>query len=238
MRKPVKIHPASQPRPSNRNGMLAPTAIVFIGFFCCVATPSRAETPCDFKGIAVGSRMAPTEIMAALGVNKYKMSPPQPSFDETWPLMEKYGAIPAMELQEWKIGPYCDEHSCRIPYGVTVGNANIPVKVFFSFHEGMITEIEVSFSHAFWDDMLPIWDEKYGADWNVDLSEIFITNLETKKNTTLERISLHHITKGVSRITNDRCQISATNLDIVFQHHDPIGPYHSVFVITLISKNF
>jgi hypothetical protein len=41
-------------------------------------TASRAEPPCDFKGIAVGNRMAPAEIMAALGVTKYKANPPQP----------------------------------------------------------------------------------------------------------------------------------------------------------------
>jgi hypothetical protein len=213
------------------------TAALFIGYFF-VATASRAEVPCDFKGIAVGSRMAPAEVMAALGVTKYTMNPPRPSFDETWPLIQKYGGIPAMELEEWKLGPYCDENSCRLPYGVTVGNNNIPVNIFFSFHDGQITEIEVSFNHVFWDDMLPIWDQKYGADWNVDLDEMPITDVETKKMTMLERISLDHITKGVNRTTSDRCQISATNLDIVFQHHDPMGPYHSVFVITLVSKNF
>jgi hypothetical protein len=212
-------------------------AALFIGTFF-FATPSRAEAPCDFKGIAIGNRMAPAEIMATLGATKYKTNPPRLSFDETWPLVEKYGALPAAELQEWKIGPYCDETSCRIPYGVTVGNNNIPVNVFISFHEGLITEIEVSFNHVFWDDMLPIWDQKYGADWSIDRVEMPITNVETEKNTMLERISMDHITKGVNRTTNDRCQIWATNLDIVFQHHDPMGPYHSLFVIKLVSKNF
>ena len=32
------------------------------------ASSSRAETPCDFKGISVGDKMAPAEIMAVLGV--------------------------------------------------------------------------------------------------------------------------------------------------------------------------
>jgi hypothetical protein len=65
-----------------------------------------------------------------------------------------------------------------------------------------------------------------------------ITDNETKKTTILERVSLDHITNGTNRRTKDRCQIWATNLDIVFQHHDAYGPYHSVFVIKLISKNF
>jgi len=63
-------------------------------------------------------------------------------------------------------------------------------------------------------------------------------NYETKETTVLEIISLDHITNGVNRSTNDRCQISAANIDLVFTHHDALGPYHSELVITLISKNF
>jgi hypothetical protein len=86
--------------------------------------------------------------------------------------------------------------------------------------------------------MLPILDKKYGADWKIDRVDMPITDNETKKTTILERVSLDHITNGTNRRTKDRCQIWATNLDIVFQHHDAYGPYHSVFVIKLISKNF
>jgi hypothetical protein len=153
---------------------------VFMGAFF-VATVSHAETPCDFKGIAVGNRMAPAEIMAALGVTKYKINPQRPSFDVTWPLEKKYGIIPADELEDWKLGPYCDENYCRVPYGVTVGDNNIPVNVFVAFRGSVITAIDVSFSHVFWDDMLPIWDQKYGADWSIDRDEMPITDLETKK---------------------------------------------------------
>jgi hypothetical protein len=153
-------------------------------------------------------------------------------------LAQKYSTIPAAELEDWNIGPYCDEASCRAPYGVAVGNNNTPVKVFVSFHEGLITEIDVSFSELYWDEMLPILGQKYGADWKVDREDMPITNYETKKTKVLERISLNHITNGTNRSTKDRCQIWATNLDIVFEHHNTYGPYHSEFGIKLISKNF
>ena len=136
------------------------------------------------------------------------------------------------------MGPYCEETSCRVPYGVSVGNNNAPVNVFVSFHEGLITEIDVSFSETYWDEMLLILDQKFGADWNVDRTDMPVMNYETKKTTILERISLNHITNGTNRSTKDRCQIWATNLDIVFEHHDAYGPYHSEFTIKLISKNF
>jgi hypothetical protein len=55
------------------------------------------------------------------------------------------------------------------PLWVGVGNNNgIPVDVFIAFHQGLITEIDVSFSETYWDEMLPILDQKYGADWKVD----------------------------------------------------------------------
>jgi hypothetical protein len=200
-------------------------------------SPSHAETPCDFKGISVGNKMTPVEIMTALGVTKYKTNPARASFEKTLPVMQKYGLIAAAELEDWTIGPYCEETSCRVPYGVTVGD-NTPVNVFVSFHEGLITEIDVSFNESYWDEMLPILDQKYGVGWKVDRLDTPIMNYETQKTTILELISMQHILNGTNRNTKDRCQISATNLDMVFEHQDAYGPYHSVVVIKLISKNF
>jgi len=70
------------------------------------SNPSRAEAPCDFKGVSVGSKMTPAEIMAALGVTKYKLNPTRPAPDLA--AAEKYGIIAAGELADWNIGPYCD----------------------------------------------------------------------------------------------------------------------------------
>lgn len=212
-------------------------AALLVGAFC-FATPSRAETPCDFKGISVGNKMTQAEIMSALGVTTYKTNPVRPSFEESFPAVQKLGLIPAAELEDWNIGPYCVESFCRVPYGVAVGNNNMPVNVFVSFRGGLITEIDVSFSETYWDEIRPILDQKYGGDWSIDRVDMPITNYETKKNTMRERISLNHISNGTNRSTKDRCQLWATNLDIVFEHHDAYGPYHSLFVIKLISKNF
>lgn len=205
----------------------------FFASFC------YAETPCDFKGISVGDKMTATEIMAVLGVAKYKMNPKFPSWEERQPIVKKYGLSASAELAEWDIGPYCDETSCRIPYGVGVGNDNTPVNVFISFRQGQVTEIDVSFGETYWEEILPILDKKYGPNWTVEHDpNMLITDLETKKYTKLERITLTSKKGGKNQKTHDRCQIWATNLDVVFQHHDPSGPFHSVFVIKLVSKNF
>ena len=93
--------------------------------------------------------MSPAEIMSALGVSRYKTNPPL-SYDMA--LADKYGLIPAAEIEESNIGPYCDSKSCVVPHGISVGNANgIPVKAFVSFHDGQIIEIVVKFGEMFWD---------------------------------------------------------------------------------------
>lgn len=123
-------------------------------------SPSHAETPCDFKGLSVGDKMTPAQAMNALGVAKFKTNPTRPSFEEEMQSIEKYGMIASGELRDWKIGPYCDNDSCRIPYGISVGNNNIPVSVFFSVRGGLITEIDVSFGESFWDEIVPIIREQ------------------------------------------------------------------------------
>ena len=134
-----------------------------------------------------------------------------------------------------EIGPYCNNTMCTVPHGVAVGNNNnIPVKVDISFHEGLITKIIVSFSETFWDEKLTIFDQKYGANWTTERNGMPITNYETKETFTVQRIVLQ--TEGTNLSTKARCKIWATNFDIVSEHHDALGPYHSRIVIQLISK--
>ncbi len=77
-------------------------ALVGIFFF---ASPLLAETPCDFKGLSVGNKMSPAQIMSTLGVNQYKTNAAQRSFDQTMALVEKYGLVAAGEIEDWEIGP-------------------------------------------------------------------------------------------------------------------------------------
>jgi hypothetical protein len=197
--------------------------------------PALAETPCDFKGISVGSRMSPAEIMLALGVSQYKTNPPR-SFDQA--LVEKYGLMAAADIEEDNIGPFCNDTTCIVSH-IGVGTANhIPVKATVSFHDGQVIEIVVSFGKTYWDEMGPILDEKYGADWKIERENTVVTDFETKKSHVLEGIFSQHVSFGTNRSTKDHCKIWASNVDMVFEHHDAFGPYHSELVIQLISKNF
>ena len=212
---------------------LLPYLLVF------AATCATAETPCDFKGIFVGDKTSPAAVMASLGIKNYKINPERWPFDKAMKLSDKYGLIPSVEIEDWDIGPACVSDSCRIPFGVAVGNNNSPVSVFVSFRGGRITEIDVAFNAINWDGITPILDKKYGASWHVEQDPTFrITDYETKKSVTVERITLTHRPNGKNRSTGDDCMIWAVNYDIVFQHHDPLGAYHSVFAIKLVSDNF
>ncbi len=199
---------------------------------------ARGEIPCDFKGVSVGDKLAPAEIMAKFGITKYVTDPQGASFEEMKSLYEKYSIAVAGELEDWKIGSYCKATHCQIPYGVTVGNNNLPVKVFVSFHSGIITEIDVNFSHTMWDEVVSIITKKYGTDWRRDESVEVITDYETKKGEVVPRLFMESVAGGVNRSTGDTCHLWANSIDIIFKHHDPIGPYQSVFVIKLDSKNF
>ena len=196
------------------------------------ASPLHAETPCDFKGISVGNKMSPAQLMSALGVTHYKMNPAPHS--SSLALTGKYGFIAAGEIEDWEIGPYCNDTMCTVPYGVAVGNNNIPVKVDISVHQGRITKIIVSFSETFWDEKLAMFDQKYGANWTTERNGMPITNYETKETFTVQRIVLQ--TEGTNLSTKARCKIWATNFDTVVEHHDALGPYHSRIVIQLILK--
>ena len=202
-------------------------------------TSSSADVPCDFKGISVGDKMSPSEVMSVLGVKDWKMNPPVHTYTETVANMEKYGLIPSSEMDDWKTGPYCNKDTCMIPYGVSVGNGDmIPVSVFVAFSNGLITEVSVHYNELEWDTVLPILKNKYGDLWNSDNQDLVITDMKNKTHDQVNRILLNHKTGGINQKTSDKCQISATNYDIIETHNTALGMYQSIFTISLVSKNF
>jgi hypothetical protein len=95
------------------------------------ASPLLAETPCDFKGISVGSKMSPAQLMSALGMTKYKTNPPPHS--PSLALTEKYGFIAAGEIEDSEIGPYCSTTMCTVPAGVA-GETTTTFRSRLTFH--------------------------------------------------------------------------------------------------------
>jgi hypothetical protein len=139
------------------------------------ASPLLAETACDFKGISIGNKMSQAQIMSALGVTHYKTNPaPRP---QSLALTEKYEFMAAGEIEDSEIGPYCSTTMCTVPFGVVVETSHSnPVRVDISFDKGLITKVIVSFSETYWDEMLSIFDQKYGANWTTARSDMPIMN--------------------------------------------------------------
>jgi hypothetical protein len=212
--------------------------LVFAVGLLVISSAVRGEVPCDFKGVSVGDKLIPDQIMKNFGIPKFVTNPETASLDTMGPLYDKYGLTGASELEDWKIGPYCRDTYCRIPRGVTVGNNDIPVSVFVSFRPGVITEIDVSFGTTYWDDVLPIIEKKYGSQWKFDQWDMAVTEYETKKFELLQRITGENQRTGVNAGTKDTCHMSVTNIDSIFRHHDLLGSLHSVFSLKLDSKNF
>jgi len=198
---------------------------------------SLADTPCDFNGLSVGDKLTPAAAMAVLGVKQFKLNwdaAPSKEFSKN---LEKFGIADASAIEDWKVGPHCNDENCAIPYGITFGNQSDPVSVFVAFRD-LVTEIDISFNAIHWDALLPVIFNKYGDNWKKEYTKDTITDLTTQKTELVDRVLLTNRNDGTNRKTGDKCQIWATNYDSYSLHHDPAGPQHSQFVIKLVSKNF
>jgi hypothetical protein len=209
----------------------------------------HAATPCDFKGLSVGDKATPQEIMQHFGIAKYitenadsrKMT--DAAYEAYWGAINKrantVGMENAMEEERWNRGPVCNESYCDIPYGISVGNEpKIPVGVFVGFDStGTVTAIDVSYDYLEWDEVLEMLNAKYGDNWDKRETPSAAADYETKKSEPFEETVLTHRNVGTNPKTGDTCSIVAQSQDHVFYH--TVGPRErSVLEIKLISKNF
>jgi hypothetical protein len=205
---------------------------------CVAPVLAVAEVPCDFKGISVGDKLTPAQIMTKLGVAKFKSNPPRPNSYRDTELIAKHGMTGAAEIQDWEIGPHCDAIMCKAP-GVKVGiDINSSVFVLFDKATYRVQAVAVAVNSSNWDDLVSILKNKYGPTWSIEQSDMEIVSLQTKRRTPVHRYEMTHKTGGVNKKSGDRCELSAINYDIIFEHGDPLGLYHSVFEIKLVSTNF
>jgi hypothetical protein len=83
-----------------------------------------------------------------------------------------------------------------------------------------------------------ILTKKYGPAWDIERNEMPVMDYETKKVDQLERVIVTHKLGGINPQTRDTCSLSATNIDIIFRHHDSLGTLHAIFGIKRESKDF
>jgi hypothetical protein len=213
------------------------------------AGSANAEPPCDFKGLSVGDHASPEQIMKTFGVEHYKdkvaeeaaqsKAEHDAAFDATLKRAAEVGLMNAAEEREFRDGPACDASSCRIPYGVTVGEEPFPIGVglFISFDKTRkIISIDVTFSSTYWEDFLDLMNTKYGDSWRKEVNENVILNYETKQSRIVTVLTLMHRPNGKNPKTGNACTIRASSVDLVFEHSMP--PFmRSVVEIKLVSTN-
>jgi hypothetical protein len=211
---------------------------------CASIAAAHAATPCDFKGLSVGGKATPQEIMQHFGISKYKdaNNSKMTEADNANVLKraERVSLINAAEELAWNRGPACEESDCEIPYGVSVGNEPFPipvgVMVFFD-STSKITSIDVTYDEQQWDEVLELLIAKYGGDWDKKVTSFTLMNYETKEVQPADSILLTHRGPATNPQTGDTCSITVQSIDHVFRHTTP--PWlRSVMEIKLISKNF
>jgi len=155
--------------------------LVFAAGLLAAGRVHSQMVPCDFKGIAIGDKLTREQVMERLGIKKFTLDPPSRDLMEMNADLDKYGITGAGEREDDKIGPYCREDYCTIPYGLSVGDDHIPIKVFVALKaKDTITAIEVSFNYIFWNDMWDIMVKKYGPAWEIERSKTTVMDYETK----------------------------------------------------------
>jgi hypothetical protein len=209
---------------------------------------AHAATPCDFKGLSVGDKANPEQIMKHFGIEKYTTAdPPQTEAEREatskafLKRSEQVSMTNALQEAEWREGPACREHSCRITYGrVTVGESPypIPVGVFVAFDAThKITAIDVSYDRGQWDEVLELLNTKYGDNWRKEETQDVTTDYETKKSQPDTLTVLTHRSPGTNPATGDKCTINTESRDFVWLHTTP-PIYRAELEIRLVSKNF
>jgi len=207
--------------------------------FCLTPMLAIAEVPCDFKDISVGDKLSPAQIMSKLGISTFKSNPPRTDSNKEFELVAKYGMTGAAEIEDWDIGPYCNATTCKVPYGVKVGiDIDSSIFVLFDKDTHQVQAVDVAVNSLNWDDLVSILKRKYGAEWDIEESDMQIASFKGDRRTQVHRYAITHRTGGVNKKTGDTCEISSINYDTIFEHADRLGLYHSVFEIKLISTNF
>jgi len=217
---------------------------------CCglFSISAYAATPCDFKGLSVGDKVSPQEIMRHYGIENFTIEDEQskrtPQTDAEFKALtdraNEVNIINAQEEREWAKGPVCGSDYCRIPSGVEVGNEPypIPVQLFIGFdRHDIVTEIDITFDHDSWDDIILILNNKYGDSWKKETSELPTYDFQNKSSGSVTQIVLTHRNPGRNPKTGDACEIFANAYDTWFVHSMEPN-YRANVVIKLISRNF
>lgn len=212
--------------------------ICFFILSLVISLNALAKDQCDFKGVRIGDKVTPDELMKKLAVQKYTLNPKFSGGldNESRKLHDKYGPN-SIEIEKDAIGPFCKNEFCEIPNNQQIGN--VPVNLKFYFEKSVLTAIKISFNSLNWDEIKKDLFRKYGNNWASEEMQMGIAPFdEPKKTMMVTRKILEYKSGGLNESNNAKCEVRATNYDIIFQHGNRLGAYHGVIDIEKMSDGF
>lgn len=213
--------------------------ICFFFLSLAISLNTLAKDQCDFKGVRIGDKLSPDDLMKKLGVQKYTLHPLflDASEKKHQELFNKYGPQ-SIEVEYDAIGPFCEGNHCVIPNQLKVGNVPINLSILFN-EEKEISSINIEFQSIRWDEIKKDLFRKYGNNWAFEEMQMGIAPFdEPKKTMMFTREILEHKSGGLNQSNNAKCEVRATNYDIIFQHGNRLGAYHGVIDIEKMSDGF
>lgn len=219
--------------------ILKSTTICLLFFSLVISQNILAKDQCDFKGVRIGDKLSPSDLMKKLGVQKYTLNP---NFLDTLnidkqKLQDKYGPN-SIEIEYDAIGPFCKKDYCVIPNNQKIGS--VPVNLIFYFeNKNELTAINISFQSLRWDEIKKDLFRKYGNNWTTEKMHLGIAQFDEPNKTLIVTREILEHKSGVKNLLNHaECEVRATNYDKIFQHGNRLGSYHGVVDIEKISNGF
>lgn len=127
-----------------------------------------------------------------------------------------------------------------MPFGLPITSDPSPLLafVYVAFNStGQVYAIDVKFDWFAWDDFVDHLKMKYGSDWKRSEQVGQIINFETGKSEQTTVKSVESRQNGLNPRTHERCSLSASSQDLLFQH-STIPFLRAVFEIKLLKQDF
>ena len=201
---------------------------------------AQSADPWQFRGIHLGAKMTPSQIMHALGVDEYATNPKEDSiWDPKRGADLKNGIQWAIDKVEFDVGPRCaitdsENFDCRDPmanlHPSTPGGDNHGiVKVWVFVKKGVVHSIDLSFDSILADSFFDVMFRQFGkAGWSQGQGEthIAISNVADKTSIVVDR--------QIFKKESAKYGAYVTDYDIVFTHYMPM--YQGIFEMKVLDR--
>lgn len=204
------------------------------------AVPAFAAEPWQYRGIYLGARTTPAEIMRHLNVDKfntYSRSPINIFDPKNRPDLEAHGHTWIFEKLEFELGPHCvvespSKYYCVNPLVGGGDESHGVVKVDVFVRHGVVSSIDLQFDSIASDEFFGVVFRKFGRQgWKQGQGEthIGIVDPADKDKTPM------FVDRQIWEFSTQRYSAFMTDYDIIFVHYMPM--YQGSFEMKLLDQD-